>query len=43
MGNKRKLSIQALRYLLLMGPIRTESLGGKIYIMVVVDNFTKYI
>ena len=25
-----------------MGPIRTESLGGKRYIMVVVDDFTRY-
>ena len=25
-----------------MGPTRTESLGGKRYIMVVVDNFTRY-
>ena len=27
----------------LMGPTRTESLGGKRYIMVVVDDFTRYI
>ena len=26
----------------LMGPTRTESLGGKRYIMVVVDDFTRY-
>ena len=26
----------------LMGPTRTESLGGKRFIMVVVDNFTRY-
>lgn len=26
----------------LMGPSRTESLGGKKYILVMVDNFTKY-
>ena len=26
----------------LMGPTRTESLGGKKYIMVVVDNFTRF-
>ena len=26
----------------LMGPTRTESLGGKRYIMVVVDDFTSY-
>ena len=25
-----------------MGPTRTESLGGKRYIMVVVDDFTRY-
>ena len=25
-----------------MGPARTESLGGKRYIMVVVDDFTRY-
>ena len=31
-----------LLYLDLMGPTRTESLGGKRYIMVVVDNFTRY-
>ena len=31
-----------LLYLDLIGPTRTESLGGKRYIMVVVDNFTKY-
>ena len=27
----------------LMGPTRTESLGGKRYIMVIVDNFSRYI
>ena len=26
----------------LMGPIRTESLGGKRYIMVIVDDFLRY-
>ena len=26
----------------LMGPTRTESLGGKRYIMVVVDDFSRY-
>ena len=26
----------------LMGPIRTESLGGKRYIMVIVDDFSRY-
>ena len=26
----------------LIGPMRTESLGGKRYIMVVVDDFTRY-
>ena len=26
----------------LMGPTRTESLGGKRYIMVVIDDFTRY-
>ena len=26
----------------LMGPIRTKSLGGKRYIMVVVDDFSRY-
>ena len=26
----------------LMGPIRTESMGGKCYIMVVVDDFSRY-
>ena len=31
-----------LLHLDLMGPTRTESLGGKRYIMVVVDNFTRY-
>ena len=31
-----------LLHLDLMGPTRTESLGGKRYIMVVVDDFTKY-
>ena len=31
-----------LLYLDLMGPTRTESLGGKRYIMVVVDDFTRY-
>ena len=31
-----------LLYLDLIGPTRTESLGGKRYIMVVVDDFTKY-
>ena len=32
-----------LLHLDLMGPTRTESLGGKRYIMVVVDDFTRYI
>ena len=27
---------------ILMGPTRTESLGGKRYIMVVVDDFSRY-
>ena len=27
----------------LMGPSRTESLGGKRYIMVIVDDFSRYI
>ena len=31
-----------LLHLDLMGPTRTESLGGKRYIMVVVNNFTRY-
>ena len=31
-----------LLHLDLMGPTRTESLEGKRYIMVVVDDFTKY-
>ena len=31
-----------LLHLALMGPIRIESLGGKRYIMVVVDDFTRY-
>ena len=31
-----------LLYLHLMGPTRIESLGGKIYIMVMVDDFTRY-
>ena len=31
-----------LLHLDLMGPIRTDSLGGKRYIMVVVDDFTRY-
>ena len=31
-----------LLYLDLMGPTTTESLGGKRYIMVVVDNFNRY-
>ena len=31
-----------LLYLDLMGPTRTKSLGGKRYIMVMVDDFTKY-
>ena len=26
----------------LMGPTRTESLGGKRYIMVIVDDFSRY-
>ena len=26
----------------LMGPTRTESMGGKRYVMVVVDNFSRY-
>jgi len=54
LGNRQKLNIRALRHLLhldhwiellhldLMGPTRTESLGGKRYIMVVVDDFTRY-
>ena len=32
-----------LLYVDLMGPTRTESLGGKRYIMVVVDDFSRYI
>ena len=31
-----------LLHLDLMGPTRTESLGGKRYILVVIDNFTRY-
>ena len=31
-----------LLHLDLMGPTRTESLGGKRYIMVMVDDFTRY-
>ena len=31
-----------LLYVDLMGPTRTESLGGKRYIMVIVDNFSSY-
>ena len=31
-----------LLHLDLMGPTRTESLGGKRYIMVAVDDFTRY-
>ena len=31
-----------LLHLDLMGPTRTESLGGKRYILVVVDDFTRY-
>ena len=31
-----------LLHLDLMGPTKTESLGGKRYIMVVVDNFTRH-
>ena len=31
-----------LLHLDLMGPTRTESLGGKRYIMVVIDDFTRY-
>ena len=31
-----------LLYVDLMGPTRTESLGGKRYIMVIVDNFSRY-
>ena len=31
-----------LLHLYLIGPTRTESLGGKRYIMVVVDDFTRY-
>ena len=31
-----------LLHLDLVGPARTESLGGKRYIMVVVDDFTRY-
>ena len=31
-----------LLHLDLIGPTRTESLGGKRYIMVVVDDFTRY-
>ena len=46
LGNRQKLNIHTLKYLLhldLMGPTRIESLGGKRYIVVVVDNFTRYI
>ena len=32
-----------LLHLDLMGPTRTESLGGKRYILVMVDDFTRYI
>ena len=31
-----------LQHLDLMGPTRTESLGGKRYIIVMVDDFTRY-
>ena len=31
-----------LLHLALMGPIRIESLGGKRYIMIVVNDFTRY-
>ena len=31
-----------LLYVDLMGPTRTKSLGGKRYIMVIVDNFSRY-
>ena len=38
-GTSRPLE---LLHLNLMGPTRTESLGGKRYIMVVIDDFTRY-
>ena len=38
-ATSRKLE---LLHLNLMGPTKTESLGGKRYIMVVVDDFTRY-
>ena len=43
-----KLNVDPTSHLLellhvdLMGPMRTESMGGKRYIMVVVDDFSKY-
>ena len=54
LGNRRKLkhpgtqtSVTSrpleLLHLDLMGPTRTESLGVKRYIMVMVDDFTRYI
>ena len=38
-ANSRPLELLHLDH---MGPTRTESLGGKRYIMVVVDDFTRY-
>ena len=38
-ATSRKLE---LLHLDLMGPTRTESLGGKRYIVVVIDDFTRY-
>ena len=53
MGNQTKASHQKvnviatsrclkLLHVVLMGPTRTESLGGKRYIMVIVDDFSRY-
>ena len=53
MGKKTKASHQKVNVIAtsrclellhvdLMGPTRTESLGGKRYIMVIVDDFSRY-
>ena len=47
-GNHHKENVIAtsrcleLLHVDLMGPTRTESLGGKRYIMVIVDDFSRY-
>ena len=43
-GNQTSATSRPLEllHLDLMDPIRTESLGGKRYIMIVVDDFTRY-